>query len=142
MSEDKIEKVDELIEQFTQSQSDVQGQIVISYPQGVPISNSWRGKINPILIGALSSAVKLTFQNLCKNLRKGNLKRLYMTNEHGRAIIQNAGPKAILTTIADKEADLFRIAFRMSNLAIDLKEVLEDFDYNDVSDIKGGGLNG
>ena len=130
MSAEILSKVNDLIKQFTKSQSDVQGQIVILFPEGVPIANTWKGKIDPILVGAISAAVKLTFQNLCKNMKKGNLKRLFMNNEYGRAIIQNAGPKAILTTIIDQEADLFRIAFGMSNLTIDIEKHLKNFNYD------------
>ncbi len=122
------------IKDFTDSQSDVLGQILITYPGGVPIVNSWKGDINPILIGALSAAVKLTFRDLCKKLRKGTLKRLYMDSEYGKVIIQDAGDKAILTTIINKKADIFRIAFGMSNLAIDLNDLLIDFELG-VSDI-------
>jgi len=130
MSAEILSKVNGLIKEFTKSQSDVQGQIVILFPEGVPIANTWKGKIDPILVGAISAAVKLTFQSLCKNMKKGNLNRLFMNNEYGRAIIQNAGPKAILTTIIDQEADLFRIAFGMSTLTIDIEKLLKNFNYD------------
>jgi predicted regulator of Ras-like GTPase activity (Roadblock/LC7/MglB family) len=131
MSEQILEHLDKIITEFTESQSDVQGQIVVCYPEGVPIANTWKGEIDPILVGALSAAVKLTFQNLCKNLKKGNLKRLLVNNENGRVIIQNAGPKAILTTIIEEESDFFRIAFQMSNIAIKIEKLLKKFDYDE-----------
>ncbi|TXT61799.1 MAG: hypothetical protein BAJALOKI2v1_10069 [Promethearchaeota archaeon] len=135
MSNEKtLTNLKEIIREFTDSQSDVKGQIVIAYPAGVPIVNTWKGEIDPILVGALSAAVKLTFRYLCQKLRKGNLKRLYMNSDHGRVIIQDAGKNAILTTIIDKNADLFRIAFGMSNLSYQLEELLEGFTL-EVSDI-------
>jgi len=127
--EESISKLNKLIQEFTDSQEDVQGQIVISFPAGVPIANTWKGKINPILIGALSAAVKLTFQNLCVRLNKGNLKRLSMSSEYGRAIIQNAGDNAILTTIIDGEADLLRVAFGITNLSLKIKDLLMNYKF-------------
>ncbi len=127
--EESISKLNKLIQEFTDSQEDVQGQIVISFPAGVPIANTWKGKINPILIGALSAAVKLTFQNLCVRLNKGNLKRLSMSSEYGRAIIQNAGDNAILTTIIDGEADLLRVAFGITNLSLKIKDLLKNYKF-------------
>ncbi|MBY9007424.1 MAG: hypothetical protein KGD63_11770 [Candidatus Lokiarchaeota archaeon] len=124
-----ISKLSELIKEFTDSQDDVQGQIVISFPIGVPIANTWKGKINPILIGALSAAVKLTFQNLCLRLNKGNLRRLSMSSEYGRAIIQNAGDNAILTTIIEGEADLLRVAFGITNLSLKIKDLLKNYNF-------------
>jgi len=124
-----IENLNSLIQEFTNSQSDVQGQIVIAFPSGVPIANSWEGTINPILVGALSAAVKLTFQNLCVHLNKGNLKRLLMNSEYGRAIIQNAGENAILTTLIDGEADMLRIAFGVTNLALDIEKIMKDYEF-------------
>lgn len=121
-------KLEKLLEEFTTSQSDVQGQIIIAFPDGVPIAKTWQGEISPVLVGALSAAVKLTFQNLFEKLKKGNLKRLIMNSEYGRVIIQNAGPKAIITTIIEKEADLFRIAFNMSNLSFNVEKLLKDYD--------------
>ncbi len=134
-NKDTLSKLKAIIQDFTDSQSDVQGQIVITYPGGVPIVNTWKGgKIDPILVGAISAAVKLTFRYLCEQLRKGILKKLFINSDYGRVIIQDAGPKAILTSIIDKEADLFRIAFGMTNLAIELEKLLEDFTL-EVSDI-------
>lgn len=135
MSNDQtLNKLKGIIREFTNSQSDVKGQIVIAYPDGVPIVNTWEGEIDPILVGALSAAVKLTFRYLCNKLRKGELKRLYMNSDYGRVIIQDAGKNAILTTIINKNADLFRIAFGMSNLSIELENILKGFKL-EVSDI-------
>ena len=75
----KLSNLKNLLNEFTDTQSDVQGQILIAYPQGVPIVNTWKGFINPILVGALSAAVKLTFRKLCSNLRKGDLNGRYKT---------------------------------------------------------------
>jgi hypothetical protein len=133
-NEETLTQLKAMIQEFTNSQSDVQGQIVITYPGGVPIVNTWKGEIDPILVGALSASVKLTFRYLCEQLRKGNLDKLFMNSDNGRVIIQDAGPKAILTTIIDKEADLFRIAFGMTNLAIELEKLLKDFELRE-SDI-------
>ncbi len=136
MSQEKImADIDVLLRDFTDSQSDVQGQILIAYPQGLPIGETWKGAVDPIMIGALSAAVKLTFQNLCKNLKKGNLKRLFMNSEKGRVIIQNAGDKAILSTIIDQEADIVRISFEMSNIAVRLEKLLKDFDYDKAFEV-------
>ncbi|TXT67243.1 MAG: hypothetical protein BAJALOKI1v1_140011 [Promethearchaeota archaeon] len=134
-NEEQLENIKSLMREFTDSQDDVQGQILIEYPGGVPIVNTWEGgEIDPILVGAISAAVKLTFRYLCEQLRKGNLQRLYINSVHGRVVIQDAGPTAILSTIIDKEADLFRIAFGMANLAIELEKLLEGFTLG-VSDI-------
>ena len=131
MSEyDSLIKLRELIEEFTNSQSEVQGQIIIAFPSGIPIANTWKGPIDPVLVGAVSAAVKLTFQNLFLHLKKGTIKKLILKNDHGRIIIQNAGPKAILTTIIDEEADIFRIAFGMSNLAIKIENLLAKIKQN------------
>ncbi|MHA1148091.1 MAG: roadblock/LC7 domain-containing protein [Promethearchaeota archaeon] len=133
--EDVLTKLKSELSEFTNSQSDVQGQILIAYPEGVPIVNTWKGIIDPVLIGALSAAVKLTFRNLCLNLKKGELKRLYIRSEAGRAIIQNAGPTAILTTVIDEEADLGRIAFGMSSMALNIEKNLKNFSIDGVSDL-------
>lgn len=115
-----------MIEEFTNSQSDVKGQILISFPSGVPVADTWNEKIDPILVGALSAAVKLTFRKLCKSFKKGNLKRLLMRSEYGRVIIQDTGPNAILTTIVDDEADIFGVAFSTNNLVISIRNYLKD----------------
>lgn len=130
MSEDKIiDNLQEILEEFTRAQPEVQGQILIAFPEGVPIADTWKGIIDPVLLGALSAAVKLTFQKLCLNLRKGNLKRLFMNSDYGRVIIQNTGNRAILTTIMEEEADLFRIAFELSSLTVNINDVLVDYVY-------------
>ncbi|MFX1477620.1 MAG: roadblock/LC7 domain-containing protein [Promethearchaeota archaeon] len=133
MKEEQIlSNLNDLIKEFTDSQSDVQGQIIISFPAGVPIADTWKERIDPILIGAVCAAMKITFQNLCGSLNKGNLKRLFMNSKNGRVIIQNAGPNAILTTLIDEEADLYAIAFNIINLAIKIEYILKDIELDSL----------
>lgn len=127
-----LSNLNDLINEFTDSQSDVQGQIVISFPAGVPIAETWKEKIDPILIGAVCAAMKITFQNLCGNLNKGNLKRLFMNSKNGRVIIQNAGPNAILTTLINEEADLYAIAFNIINIAIKVEYIIKDLELDSL----------
>lgn len=119
--------LNKLVTEFTDSQSDVQGQIVIAFPAGIPIANTWKGDVDPVLIGAVSAAVKLTFQNLCMNLKKGIIKKILVNSDSGRVIIQKVGERAILTTIIAEEADVFRIAFGISNLAIKVNDLFKSF---------------
>jgi len=132
MEDQILYNLNELIKEFTDSHSDVHGQIVISFPAGVPIADTWKEEIDPVLIGALCAAVKITFQNLCKNLNKGNLKRLSMNSKNGRVIIQNAGSNAILTTLIDEEADLYSIAFNIINLSIKIEYILKDLELDSL----------
>jgi len=118
----------ELIVNYGQKQPDVIGQIVMAYPAGVPIANTWEGEVDPILIGAISAAVKLTFQHLCDNLKKGNLRRVFINSENGKAIIQNAGPKAILTTMVNEDADLYSVAFTQADLAKKIEQLLKKWE--------------
>ncbi|MFX1276596.1 MAG: hypothetical protein ACFFBP_03340 [Promethearchaeota archaeon] len=128
MSKDGIlNKLNNLVGEFTDSQSDVQGQIVIAFPAGVPIANTWKGELDPVLIGAVSAAVNLTFQNLCMNLKKGLIKKIFVNSELGRVIIQKIGERAILTTIIAEEADVFRISFGISSLSIKINDLLKSF---------------
>jgi predicted regulator of Ras-like GTPase activity (Roadblock/LC7/MglB family) len=127
-----LSNLNDLIKEFTDSQSDVQGQIIISFPAGVPMAETWKEEIDPILIGAICAAMKITFQDLCRNLNKGNLKRLFMNSANGRVIIQNAGPNAILTTLIDEEADLYAIAFNIVNLAIKIESILKDLELDSL----------
>jgi predicted regulator of Ras-like GTPase activity (Roadblock/LC7/MglB family) len=129
VSEDKtLVKLNELIVDYGKKQPDIVGQIVMAYPAGVPIANTWKGQVDPILIGAISAAVKLTFQHLCENLKKGNLRRLFMNSENGKSIIQNAGPKAILTTIINSDADIFSIGFTQGDLARKIEQLLKKWE--------------
>ena len=125
-----LNELNNLVGEFTNSQSDVQGQIVIAFPAGVPIANTWRGELDPVLVGAVSAAVNLTFQNLCMNLKKGLIKKILVNSEFGRVIIQKIGERAILTTIIAEEADVFRISFGISNLSIKINDLLKSYKGN------------
>ena len=122
-------KLKNMLNEFMGGQLDVKGQIVIAYPAGVPLGSSWKEEIDPILISALSTSIKLTFQYLCKNLEKGNLKRLIVNSEYGRVMIQNAGPNAILNTIMDRDADVSRLAFTVSGFANKIEKYIGDHKY-------------
>lgn len=99
----------------------------MAYPEGVPIANSTDQEVDPIMIGAVSAAVRLTFQHLCNNLKLGKLERLFMNSEKGRIIIENAGENAILTTIIDKFANLYGEAFKCHDLSLKLQDRLKGF---------------
>jgi predicted regulator of Ras-like GTPase activity (Roadblock/LC7/MglB family) len=129
MSEDNtLVELYNLIHDYKNKQPDVVGQIVMAYPAGIPIANTWEGEVDPILIGAISAAVKLTFQHLCDNLKKGNLRRVYMNSEYGKVIIQNAGFKAILTTIMNSDADIYSIGFTQADLAGKIEQLLKKWE--------------
>jgi predicted regulator of Ras-like GTPase activity (Roadblock/LC7/MglB family) len=115
--DDRISILNQMLQDFGKRQTEVKGQIIIAYPAGVPIASSWEHEINPILISAISASVKLTFRNLCVNCKKGNLNRLILNSENGKVIIQNAGDHAILTTIMDRDTDIYRIAFIVRDFA-------------------------
>lgn len=115
------------LREFTQDNQDVQGQMVIIFPSGVPIASSWQGTVDPILIGAISAAVKLTFQHLCNKLKRGKLKRLYVKSDYGKLIIQNSGPHSILTTIMNFHANVLEIAFRITNIAEKVEKLMRKY---------------
>ncbi len=128
MPEDKVMvELSRLINEYKKTQHDVAGQIVMAFPAGVPIASTWEGQVDPILIGAISAAVKLTFQHLCDNLKRGILQRLFINSENGKVIIQNTGPKAILTTIMNFDADVHRVGFTMGGLAIKIEKLLKNW---------------
>ena len=124
--DERIPTLNKMLEEFGKRTSEIKGQIIIAYPAGVPIASSWGHEINPILISAVSASVKLTFRNLCVNCNKGNLNRLILNSENGKVIIQNAGENAILTTIMDKDTDIYRVAFIVRDFARKLAATIGD----------------
>ena len=123
----KVQKVTELLEEFKEKEPELRGQILIIFPAGVPIASTWESKFDPILVGALTSAVKMTFQHLCNHLKRGNLDRVFVNSDDGKSIIQNAGPNAILITILDYTADVYRLAFVATNMALKIEQIMEGF---------------
>ncbi|GAB4313184.1 MAG: hypothetical protein Kow0069_14220 [Promethearchaeota archaeon] len=125
----KLHRLSKMVENFTNTNPDVAGAVVIAYPEGVPLANSYQQALDPILLGAVSASVRLTFQHLCDNLRLGRLRRLFINSEGGRMIIQNAGDNAILTTIVDKFANLYGEAFKANDLSLKIGGLLKGFKY-------------
>jgi len=115
-----------LLTEFLAKNSDVSGQMILLYPAGVPLATTWQGTVDPILVGAVCAAVKITFQHLCEGLKKGNLERLFVNSENGKIIIQNAGPKAILVTIMSFDVDFNRIGFLTADLSKKIHNILHD----------------
>ena len=68
--------------------------------------------------------MRITFDHLCQTLKKGNLTCLFMTSEEGKCIIQNAGPKAILTTMMSFDADVYRIAFIVGDMTMKIERLM------------------
>ncbi|MBD3350217.1 MAG: hypothetical protein GF364_01905 [Candidatus Lokiarchaeota archaeon] len=129
MDDPRLTTLKEAVLEFTREQTGIKGQIVISYPAGVPISSSWEEDVDPILIGAVSASINLTFQNLCNELEQGNLNRVFVNSEFGRVIIQSSGSNAILITIVSDDADIYPVAFIVKDFSHKIAEIIGDYVY-------------
>lgn len=129
MNDPRLDELQTRVESFTTENTGIKGQIVISYPSGVPIASSWKEEVDPILIGAISASVNLTFQNLCRQLEQGNLKRVFVNSEDGKVLIQSAGKNAILNTIVSDDADIYPVAFIVRDFAKIVEKIIGDYVY-------------
>jgi predicted regulator of Ras-like GTPase activity (Roadblock/LC7/MglB family) len=121
---ESYKKIKTLLSTFKQNHPDVQGQMVVIFPEGLPVANSWEGEMDEILIGAVAAAIKLTFEHLCVNLKKGKLNRLFINSEKGKIVIQNTGTRAILCSIMNFDVDQYRLIFMTSVLGNEIAKIL------------------
>ncbi len=45
------QKLADLLVEYSEREPEIQGQMILAYPAGVPIASTWKGTVDPILIG-------------------------------------------------------------------------------------------
>lgn len=119
----RIEALNQILENLQSSSSDVEASAVVS-EDGLIIASSLPQSIEEDRVAAMSAAMLSMGERTAVELKRGNLEQLFVKGENGYMVVMQAGPHAVLITLARKAAKLGLIFLDMTRAAAETKKVL------------------
>lgn len=121
------EKQQELNGILTALHSNVQslvGSAIVSI-EGLPIAKNLPDNLEDTLVAALTAAMLSLGEKIATTLSKGSLDKIMVEGDHGVVVTMNAGPNAVLTVSASKDAKLGIIFLEMREATKKIASILE-----------------
>ncbi|MCH8906286.1 MAG: roadblock/LC7 domain-containing protein [Candidatus Heimdallarchaeota archaeon] len=101
----------------------IQAAAVVSV-EGLPIASKLPDKYEDTIIAAMTAAMLSLGDKIASNLDKGQLERIMIEGSNGVVVSMAAGPNAVLTVSAEKDAPLGLLFMEMSTGAKKIAELL------------------
>ncbi|MFV2014292.1 MAG: roadblock/LC7 domain-containing protein [Candidatus Heimdallarchaeota archaeon] len=102
---------------------EIQAAAVVSV-EGLPIASKLPDKYEDTIIAAMTAAMLSLGDKIASNLDKGTLEKIMIEGAHGVVVSMAAGPNAVLTVSAEKNAPLGLLFMEMANGAKKISELL------------------
>lgn len=119
----RSEKLNETLGHLQSSSGDIEACAVVS-EDGLIIASSLPQSVEETHIAAMSAAMLSMGTRTAMELKRGELKRLFVEGENGYIILMHAGPHAVLMAITRKESKLGLIFLDLSRAAEKVREIL------------------
>ncbi len=102
---------------------EVQAAAVVSV-EGLPIASKLPEGWDDTIVAAMTAAMLSLGDKIANNLNKGTLEKIMIEGIHGVVVSMAAGPNAVLTVSAAKDAKLGLLFMEMSNASKKIAEIL------------------
>jgi predicted regulator of Ras-like GTPase activity (Roadblock/LC7/MglB family) len=102
---------------------EVQAAAVVSV-EGLPIASKLPEGWDDTIVAAMTAAMLSLGDKIANNLNKGTLEKIMIEGVHGVVVSMAAGPNAVLTVSAAKDAKLGLLFMEMSNASKKIAEIL------------------
>ncbi|MHA2171760.1 MAG: roadblock/LC7 domain-containing protein [Candidatus Kariarchaeaceae archaeon] len=102
---------------------EVQAAAVVSV-EGLPIASKLPEGWDDTIVAAMTAAMLSLGDKIANNLNKGTLEKIMIEGIHGVVVSMAAGPNAVLTVSAAKDAKLGLLFMEMSNASNKIAEIL------------------
>ncbi|MDH5402742.1 MAG: roadblock/LC7 domain-containing protein [Candidatus Heimdallarchaeota archaeon] len=102
---------------------EVEAAAVVSV-EGLPIASKLPDQYEDTIIAAMTAAMLNLGDRIASNLSKGSLERIMVEGTNGVVVSMAAGPNAVLTVSAAREAPLGLLFLEMSKAAKKISELL------------------
>ncbi|MBI5496353.1 MAG: roadblock/LC7 domain-containing protein [Deltaproteobacteria bacterium] len=119
----RTETLNKVLANLQSSAADIEAAAVVS-PDGLIIAHSLPQGLEETQIAAMSAALLSMGVRTARELRRGQLEQLFVKGTEGFIVIMQAGPHAVLLTLARRDAKLGLIFLDVSRAAEEIKKTL------------------
>ncbi len=102
---------------------EIQAAAVVSV-EGLPIASKLPDNYEDTIIAAMTAAMLSLGDKIAINLDRGSLEKIMIEGAHGVVVSMSAGPNAVLTISASKDAKLGLLFMEMEKAAKKIAEIL------------------
>ena len=112
-----------ILDEIDSNVREIQAAAVVSV-EGLPIASKLPDKYEDTIIAAMTAAMLSLGDKIASNLDKGALEKIMIEGANGVVVSMSAGPNAVLTVSAEKDAPLGLLFMEMANGAKKISELL------------------
>ncbi len=122
----KNDELNEILSKLQSVTSDFEASAIIS-EDGLIIAQKLPQELPETQIAPMSAAMMNIGVKTAKELKKGELRQLFLKGENGNILIVRSGPHSLLLALTKEEAKLGLIFLSLSKAAEEIDEVLSTF---------------
>ena len=112
-----------ILNEISTNVNEVQAAAVVSV-EGLPIASKLPDQYEDTIIAAMTAAMLNLGDKIASNLDKGSLEKIMIEGTNGVVVSMAAGPNAVLTVSAEKDAPLGLLFMEMSSGAKKIADLL------------------
>lgn len=122
--EEKQQELNGILNALHSNVQSLVGSAIVSI-EGLPIAKNLPDNLEDTLVAALTAAMLSLGEKIATTLSKGALDKIMVEGDHGVVVTMNAGPNAVLTVSASKDAKLGIIFLEMREATKKIASILE-----------------
>lgn len=112
-----------ILDEINSNVKEIQASAVVSV-EGLPIASKLPEQYEDTIVAAMTAAMLSLGDKIAANLDKGTLEKIMIEGANGVVVSMAAGPNAVLTVSAEKNAPLGLLFMEMANGAKKISELL------------------
>ncbi len=119
----KNEEIENILRKLLEEVPQVEGAAVVSV-EGLPIASSLPPEIDDVRLAAITAAILSLGERAVQEFEKGLVDEVYVRGSDGYILVMGAGPNAVLTVSATKDANLGVVRLYMKRAADKIAELI------------------
>lgn len=119
----KSEEIENVLRKLMEEVPQIEGAAVVS-AEGLPIASSLPPEIDDVRLAAITAAILSLGERAVQEFEKGFVDEVYVRGSEGYILVMGAGPNAVLTVSASKDANLGVVRLYMKRAAEKLAELI------------------
>jgi hypothetical protein len=101
----RVDKIHDILTKLKGGHDGVEGCILVT-AQGLPIDSVFEGNADEDLISAMTASISSVSERVTGELGKGQINNISILGEHGYIILLDVSGRAVLTVLAETDANL------------------------------------
>lgn len=123
MSESSSETLEDVLKDLEATVPDIEAAAIVSI-EGLPIASALPTDVDETRVAAMTAAMLSLGERAASELGKGELEQIFVKGKEGYIVTMSAGPSAVLTVTARKQAKLGLIFHYMKQAAEKISKMI------------------